>query len=69
MRCGGCIRCQIPFFRRELCRKTHIVGANLKAGSEDFRRSRGKISENRALTDVSRRYFGVDGRFSAVNRR
>ena len=24
---------------------------------------------NRALTDVNRRYFRVDGRFSAVNRR
>ena len=25
----------------------------------------GKFAENRTLTDVNRRYFGVDGRFSA----
>ena len=36
---------------------------------EDFHRKRGKIAENWTLTDVSRRYFGVDGRFSAVSRR
>ena len=29
----------------------------------------GKFAENRALSNVLRRYFGVDGRFSAVNRR
>ena len=27
----------------------------------------GEFAENRTLTDVNRRYFGVDGRFSAVN--
>ena len=54
---------------RELCRFAHIAGANLKGGREDFRRNGGKIAENRALTDVNRRYFGVNGRFSAVNRR
>ena len=32
-----------PFFFRELCRKTPIVGANMKEGSEDFHRKR---SEN-----------------------
>ena len=45
------------------------MGANLKRGSEDFHRKGGKVAENRALTDVSRRYFGFYGRFSAVNRR
>ena len=65
------LRCQIPwpFVSRELCRKAHIAGANLKGGSEDFRRNGGKFAENRALTDVNRRYFGVNGRSSAVNRR
>ena len=28
----------------------------------------GNIAENRTSTDVHRRYFGVDGRFSAVDR-
>ena len=28
----------------------------------------GKIAENRTLTAVNRRYFGICGRFSAVNR-
>ena len=65
------IRCWIlwPFFSRDLCRKAHVVGADLKGGSEDFHRKRGRIAENRALTDVNGHYFGVDGRFSAVNRR
>ena len=65
------IRRQIlwPFFSRELCRKAPIMGANLTGGSEDFHRKRGKFAENRTLTDVNRRYFGVDHRFSAVNRR
>ena len=40
-----------------------------RGGGEDFRRNGGKITENRALTEVTRRYFGVDGGFSAVNRR
>ena len=37
------LRCQIPwpFFNRELCRKAHIAGANLKGASEDFRRTKG----------------------------
>ena len=39
-------------FCRDLCRKTQFAGAILKGGSEDFRRSGGKIPENRALTDV-----------------
>ena len=46
------VRCQIPwpFFSRELCRKTHIVGANLKEDSEDFHSKRGeKIAEKRPL--------------------
>ena len=45
------------------------MGASLKGGSEDFHRNGGKFAENRTLTDVNRRYFGVDGRFSAVNQR
>ena len=38
------IRCQIPWplSSRELCRKAHIVGADLKEDSEDFRRRKGK---------------------------
>ena len=46
-----------------------MLDANLKRGSEDPHTEGGKIAENRALTDVSRRYFGICGRFSAVNRR
>ena len=52
-----------PFFSRELCRETHIVSANLKGGNEDFHGKGGKITENRALTDVNRRYFGIYDRF------
>ena len=39
---NGSVRCQIPwpFFSRELCRKAHTVGTNLKGGSEDFQRKR-----------------------------
>ena len=55
-----------PFLSRELCRKTQSVGANLKWDSEGIRRNGGKIVENRALADLNRCYFGVDGRFSAV---
>ena len=33
-----------PFFSRELCRKAHIVGADLKEDSEDLNRKR---TENR----------------------
>ena len=40
----------------------YIACANFLLRSEDFRRNGGKITENR-------RYSGVDGRFSAVNRR
>ena len=58
-----------PFFSRELCREAHLVSANLNGGSEDFHGKGGKIAENRALTDVNRRYFGTYDRFSAVNRR
>ena len=29
----------------------------------------GELAENRMLTDVVRRYFGIRERFSAVNRR
>ena len=55
-----------PFCCRALCRKAHIVGANLKGGSEDFHREGRKIAENRALTGVNRRYFGISDQFSAV---
>ena len=62
-----------PFFSQGLCRKADIVGANLKGGSEDFHRKRRETrTKNRALTDVTRvtrRYFGMYDRFSAVNRR
>ena len=57
------------FFSRELCRKAPIVGANLKGAVRISTENGGKFAENRALTDVNRCYFGVDGRFSAVNRR
>ena len=42
--CNYLFRCQIPWpiFSRELCRKAHIAGANLKGGSEDFRRNDGQ---------------------------
>ena len=53
----------LSLFSRELCRKSNIAGSNLKGASEDFRRNGGKIVENRAFTDINRRYFGVDGRF------
>ena len=61
----------LALFRRELCRKAHIVGASLKGGrlSEDFHRKGAKIAENRALTDVIGRYLGIYDGFSAVNRR
>ena len=61
------IRCQIlwPFFWRELCREGHIIGASLRGRQCGFPLKMRKIAENRALTDVNRRYFGVDGRFSA----
>ena len=39
------------------------MGADLKGGGEDLHRKRGIITENRMLTDVTRRYFGVDGPF------
>ena len=57
----GFTRRQIPwpFFSRKLCREAHIVSANLKGGSEDFHGKGGKITENWALTDVNRRYFGI----------
>ena len=58
-----------PFFSQELYREAHLVSANLNGGSEDFHGKGGKIAENRALTDVNRRYFGIYDRFSAVNRR
>ena len=41
----------------------------MKGDSKHFRRNGGKIAEHRALREVNRRYFGVDSRFSAVNRR
>ena len=41
---------------------------SLKGGSDDIHREGGKVAENWTLTDVNARYFGVDGRFSAVNR-
>ena len=55
------------FFDRELCRKANILGANWKGGAVPTERR--KIAENRMLTDVNRRYFGICGRFSAANQR
>ena len=46
------------------------MGANSRAGAMRISTENGgKFPENRTLTDVNRRNFGVDGRFSAVNRR
>ena len=55
---------------RILCRKTHFVGANERGqwGSH-FHREKGEIAENWMLAGLSRRYFGVYGRHSAVSRR
>ena len=45
-------------------------GRQFKGGAVRISTENGrKIAENRMLTDVNRRYFGVDGKFSAVNRR
>ena len=49
--------------------KTHTVGANFKGGSEDFYTKRKEIAANRAVKNVNRRYFRVDGRFSDVGQR
>ena len=59
-----------PFFSQELCRKAHVLGSNFRRGSsEDPHTEGGRIAETRTLTGVTRRYFGIRGRFSAVNRR
>ena len=59
----------LALLRREWYRGAHILGANLKGGSEDLNRQGGKTAENRTLTDVIRRYFGICGRFSVVSQR
>ena len=46
--------------------KTSILGANMKGEVRMSTENGGTIAENRALTDVNRRYFGICGRFSAV---
>ena len=40
-----------------------------KGGNEDFHSNAVKIAEKRTLADVNRRCSGVDGQFSAANRR
>ena len=56
----------LALFNRALCRKAPIVGANLKGAVRASTENGGKIAENRALTDVNRRYVGIYDRFSAV---
>ena len=58
-----------PFFSRELCRKGHIVGANLKGEVRISIENPEKIAENKAISDGNRRYFGIHDRVSVVNRR
>ena len=53
----------------EIVPESPHCGCQFEGGSEDFHRKGGKITENRTLTDVKRRSFGINGRFSAVNRR
>ena len=45
------------------------MGAGLRGGQRGVLQKTRENRENRTLTDVNRRDFGVDGRFSAVNRR
>ena len=58
-----------PFLAWNRAEKPTSWGANLKEGQRDPHAEGGKTAENRTLADVNRRYFGICGRFSAVNRR
>ena len=54
-----------PFLAGNCAEIPQFEGGAVRISTENG----GKFAENRTLTDVNRRYFGVDGRFSAVNRR
>ena len=59
-----------PFLVGNCAEKPIYCRCQFEGGAVRFStESGGKIAENRTLTDVNRRYFGTNDRFSAVNRR